>query len=570
MTPSLSRLAGAAVLGAASTLLCPAPASAETVQLVHFTDYHSHAVASPLYGQSEWGGVARLIRWLREQTVGTASFVFSGGDMLNRGAPVWSDKYRCVEWPWFDGLVDAMALGNHDADYGPEEFARCRASIRYPVLAANLLDTHGDPLLAVDGHPYAVIEREGIRIGVFAVVGSDYENLVGRQGRPFPQFVVEDRIRAAQRVVRTLRSRERVDAVVMIGHAHTSEDLRLAQNVSGIDVIFGSHSHRPQAAATVPGTRTLFVAAGPYARSLARVVLDVADHRVIAASGEIIALSPTLFQPDPDIAQRVAEMDAQLRADPVFERLFLPVGTAQTEISAEECPDHDCPLSDFALDTVREAAHADVALATASTFRESIAPGTITEASLIQSVPYDNRLLVFDTSGFRLEGLLRLSAQFAGSDLVLHGSGLRVEIRRERLVRAEVLVDPRDPAKGWTAIDPSKRYRVVTTDFVARVLPPYRGVFSQMASMDTDLTLRGVLLRALGERSPVVAPAADGRLSIELRAPRAAHRARPVPWWKRHRASLSGALALLALLLWGAWTGTRVTRADPGASPRSG
>ena len=42
--------------------------------------------------------------------------------MINQGSPSWSDKYRCAEWPWLNGIVDAMALGNHDFDYGVNVF----------------------------------------------------------------------------------------------------------------------------------------------------------------------------------------------------------------------------------------------------------------------------------------------------------------------------------------------------------------------------------------------------------------------------------------------------------------
>ena len=41
---------------------------------------------------------------------------------MNLGTPAWSDKYQCAEWPLFNGLQDAMAFGNHEADYGWTRF----------------------------------------------------------------------------------------------------------------------------------------------------------------------------------------------------------------------------------------------------------------------------------------------------------------------------------------------------------------------------------------------------------------------------------------------------------------
>ena len=87
-----------------------------TVTLLHFSDYHSHAVPFYSEGQANTAGIARLIAFLQPYANDPNSLILSGGDMMNFGAPAWSDKYHCAEWPWLNGIVDAMAFGNHDAD----------------------------------------------------------------------------------------------------------------------------------------------------------------------------------------------------------------------------------------------------------------------------------------------------------------------------------------------------------------------------------------------------------------------------------------------------------------------
>src|SRR3954449_4063322 len=117
-----------------------------TVTLLAFSDYHSHAVPFYSEGAPDQAGIARGIAYLKAQRAANPNvLVLNGGDMVNKGSPTWSDEYQCVEWPWFNGWVDAMALGNHDMDYGAEAFERCRASITYPVLSANLVKEDGTP-----------------------------------------------------------------------------------------------------------------------------------------------------------------------------------------------------------------------------------------------------------------------------------------------------------------------------------------------------------------------------------------------------------------------------------------
>lgn len=141
MTRSISKR----LLVLTSLLWLSACQTTRTVTLVGMADYHSHALPMFSEGEPGQGGVARALAYLRAARARPDTLVVSGGDMVNRGVPTWSDVYGCVEWPWFNGVVDVMALGNHDLDYGAEAFARCRASITYPVLSANLLGANGLP-----------------------------------------------------------------------------------------------------------------------------------------------------------------------------------------------------------------------------------------------------------------------------------------------------------------------------------------------------------------------------------------------------------------------------------------
>ena len=104
-----------------------------TVTLLHFPDYHSHAVPFYSEGQANTAGIARAIAYLKQFADDPNALIFSGGNTINRGSPAWSDKYQCAEWSWLNGIVDAMAFGNHDADYGAEIFAQCRSQINCPI-----------------------------------------------------------------------------------------------------------------------------------------------------------------------------------------------------------------------------------------------------------------------------------------------------------------------------------------------------------------------------------------------------------------------------------------------------
>jgi 5'-nucleotidase len=337
------------------------------ITLLHFSDYHSHAVPSYSEERADQGGIARAVAYMKSQK---GALVFNGGDMMNRGAPAWSDEYQCAEWPWLNGVIDAMALGNHDADYGAEEFEKCRKAVTYPILK----------------DAYAVFTRKGVRVGAFATAGPDIEKARG--------------------LVQALREKEKVDVVVYIGHEHREDDEKLARAVPGIDLIFGTHSHIKQPLTKIEGTNTWFISPFQYLTYISRVQLTVDDHRVVGARGELVPIDSRIKE-DKVIAKRVAAMQKELeRKHP---ELFTPIGALRQPIGQDE-------LGQKTVEIMRDAVQADAALSTTSSFRQPLPAGPLTEELLRNAMPYDNEIVVCTMSGAQLRRVLDFAESKRGTD----------------------------------------------------------------------------------------------------------------------------------------------------------
>ncbi|HWW60724.1 MAG TPA: 5'-nucleotidase C-terminal domain-containing protein [Thermoanaerobaculia bacterium] len=408
-------------------------AAAQKLTLLHFSDYHSHALPFYSEGRDDQGGIARAIEYLEGEKK-RGALVFSGGDMINKGSPAWSDKYTCAEWSWLNGIVDAMAFGNHDPDYGKEEFDRCRASVRYPILSAN---TSGM-------RPYVVFVRKGVRIGVFALAGADFRQLV-----KVSAFTYADPVNAARDVVRALRVTEHVDAVVMIGHEDYEDDLALAHAVPGIDLIFGSHSHRKEALTRIAGTKTWFISPFQYLTYISRVVLTFDDRKLVDVTGELVRIDSNL-RADRTVASNVARMQRELEADPQYRDLFKVIARLKAPLSVEE-------LGNKTVGMMRSLTNADVALSTTSSFRQPLPGGPITAELLRAAMPYENEIVVAEMTGERLQQLLDKASD--------------VYVARP------------------TVIDASRTYRIATTDYVTGV--EFREFFNDVQK--TGMKVRGKL-----------------------------------------------------------------------------
>ena len=92
---------------------------------------------------------------------------------MNKGVPTWSDEYQCVEWPLVQRVVDVMALGNHDLDYGAES----SSGAGRPQLPGAEREPGGErmerPTCRWRASPTLVREVGGVRLGFFAVAGPD-------------------------------------------------------------------------------------------------------------------------------------------------------------------------------------------------------------------------------------------------------------------------------------------------------------------------------------------------------------------------------------------------------------
>ncbi|PTL75141.1 bifunctional UDP-sugar hydrolase/5'-nucleotidase [Vitiosangium sp. GDMCC 1.1324] len=478
------------------SLLLSACQTTRTVTLVGMADYHSRAV--PIYSEGEpgQGGVARAMAYLRAARSRPDTLVISGGDTVNQGVPTWSDVYGCVEWPWFNSVVDVMALGNHDLDYGAEAFARCRASISYPVLSANLVGMDGRPYFQVDGKPYLVRDLGGLRLGLFALAGPDMQHLVKAEHLP-PGTRWTNATEAARAVVEALRQREHVDAVVLIGHQTREEDVALARAVPGIDVILGSHSHLKEELQQLPGTNTYALSPYQYLTYLSEVRLRFQDRKLVGVDGGLVKMDASRPE-DARTAAEVARLQAALVAD--RPERFVEMGRLAAPLRDEGVTTGRAEVGSWATEVWRRAVGAHVLFATASTFRAGLPAGPVVAEDFFWAFPYRNKLVTAKMTGAQLKAWVELSESKRGTDTYSQYSGVRYSVHQGRVEGLRVLVNPAAPELGDEPVMPERTYRVATTEFQAFVAAGYKEAWaragsSQLTEWDSQSLLAGALLR---------------------------------------------------------------------------
>ena len=208
---------------------------------------------------------------------------------------------------------DATTFGNHDFDLGPDGTAQSIAVAakagRVPAVvasntnfAANDATLAGLQRLAKDGviRRHLVIERGGIRFGIFGVLGKEaifYTDGAGAVTFPDP-------IETAQEMVKILRETEKVDVVIALSHGGMEkgkdgrftdgEDVRLPKAVPGIDVVIGGHSHTELHEAIIVNGRTPVVQTGKYGENLGELVITLDGGKLTVESYKLYPIDDTI------------------------------------------------------------------------------------------------------------------------------------------------------------------------------------------------------------------------------------------------------------------------------------
>ena len=370
-------------------------------------------------------------------------FLFDSGDIFTGALSKLTDGALMFEFMITMGY-DAMAIGNHEFDYGEAIFEWQKNRAPFPVLGANINHRGTD-------HPFAqkhtIIERGGIRIGVIGILGQDAA-MTAIAPDHNDEIDVTDPALAVQASVDELR--DDVDLVVLLTHqGHTApmqtdaeadplldrdidKDIALADAVEGVDVLFGGHADAGTWTPVVsPENGTLIMQTFGQATYLGylQLTLDADSRSIKHYDGRLIAVDADKLEPDPVIERKNAAYRAK------HSGITEVVGRTEARLNRRYFDEAD--LGNLLADIALDATGADIGLIHPGTIRKDIPKGDVEIADILDTNPFVDPIVVMEVSGAQLKEimeqsftLLRGLMQVAGLDVVYDTS----KPERQRLV----------------------------------------------------------------------------------------------------------------------------------------
>jgi 2',3'-cyclic-nucleotide 2'-phosphodiesterase (5'-nucleotidase family) len=346
--------------------------------------------------------------------------------------------------------LDVFVPGNHEFDFGKENYLKLVAAQTYPTFAANLRDASGNVL---PGHKDSqIFELGGIKVGV---IGTTYD--------PTPQLSNPGDLRfsstmeALQREARTLKA-QGADILVAVVHAERRTDLEIVRS-RVVDIVLTGHDHDLAIAYDGKVVMVESNEEGNYVTAI-----DIAVSITGEGAARQVSWSPTFrvndsraATPDPEVAAIVKGYETELskELDVEIATLAAPLDSRTGVIRTQETA-----IGNLIADAIRASTGAQLAITNAGGIRanKQYAAGyKLTRRDVLSELPFGNATIMVQITGKdvkdAIENGLAPAPQGSGRFPQVSGLTFEADIKRpvgQRVVSISVEGKPIDEAANYT------------------------------------------------------------------------------------------------------------------------
>ena len=505
------------------------------LNILHINDLHSRIEAINKYdstcsaeenSKNEcFGGIARVktaIDTRRGELKDANVLVLDAGDQF-QGSLFYSMFKSGPVADFMNGIgFDAMAIGNHEFDDGPEELLKFIDASDFPIISGNTIAAEGSPV-AGKFEPYIVKEMGGQKVAVVSVLATDTDET----SSPGDKIRFEDEIEYLKKAVADLQG-QGINKIVLLSHVGYVRDKEIAAAVDGIDVIVGGHSHTllsstdekaegpyPTLVKNPAGTDVPIVTAYAYSKYLGDLKVVFDDSGVVKSAEGAPKLLDSSVVADAGFAAKVEEL-----GKPLEELKQKVVGASEDVIVGDRnvCRVEECSMgnlvADAQLDRVKDQG-ITISIANSGGLRASIDAGDVTMGEVLTVLPFQNTIATFQLKGSDLRAALENGVgqieEVAGRFPQV--AGMKYSFDTSKPAGSRITDVQVKEGEAFVALDPEKTYGVVTNNYVRGGGDGY-SVFAEKAVNPYDFgpNLEQAVADYLSANNPYK-PYTDGRIT---------------------------------------------------------
>ena len=406
------------------------------------------------------GGYPRLAAIVKaERAAGPNVIVVHAGDALSPCLLCGFDQGRHVIDIINRIAPDVFVPGNHEYDFGRENYIKRMAEAKFAILAANLRGPAGEKL---GGHEDARMIAVGdVKIGFIGATAEDSYKKSNPEDLKITAVVPT--VNAKARELRAAGA----DIVVAVVHAAREIDFEL-YDARAVDILLSGDDHDLR---LLYDGKNVMAEAGQDALNVVAIDLTI-DARTTDGARQVSwrphfrLLDSAAYTPDPEMLQVVKSYEAELSQE-----LDVPVATLLSALDSRNATVRgaEAAIGNLIADAARDATGADIAVINGGGIRGGKlyeAGHKLSRRDVITELPFGNLNIVFELKGAEIRQMaeIGLSKSPLAAGSFMHYSGMIVEADLSRPAGARVIAIK----VGGQPLSDTRLYAVAGSDFFQR------------------------------------------------------------------------------------------------------
>lgn len=468
--------------------------------LLHTNDMHAHFTPEPAFWLDDKplvGGFVALDYYIqKERSSSTPSLLFDAGDLMT-GNPISDIEYNGTEGGALIAMMneigyDGMVIGNHEFDKPADNIRALVKMAEFPVVCANLSDPSGKSFL---DEPYHIYNVDGCRVGV---IGVTYHQMLGMATADnLDGFDSLDPVATVTELVKEIDPK--TDLIIVLSHLGYDSDVDLAEQISGVDIIIGGHTHkRIENPEKVNGI--IIAQAGSYTRQLGKINITVAGDTIQDYSGSLITTLVDSITPNPKVASIADSIQG------IIEKEY---GKVIGELNVDWAPTYraESNVGNYLTDAIREKTGADIALINSGGIRKRMSKGPITLKDIAEMLPFENYIQTFKCTGKDLMNIIRENADAQANEThgILQVSGVKYSWKK-----TDDAVKVYGVFVGAKKLKPEKTYVIASIDYVIGNHERYFKMVPE--NPEGSILLSDLIIEAISEKGDITSRV-EGRIN---------------------------------------------------------
>ena len=404
------------------------------------------------------GGMARLNAVARAEKAANPNFLYLfDGDLLSPSLMSGFDKGANMIALTNVVPFDLAVPGNHEYDFGPENFAEKMKASKYPWAAINITKADGSAIEGLGG--MMMKEVAGVKIALIPVAQDTSPQVASTGDLKFGP-TAESAIDAAMQA-----RKDGADIVVGVVQAPHSDDQKMLSS-KAFDVIISGDDH--DLVVQYSGI-TAYVDTSTEANYLVPIDLTVNveekdGKRTVKWEPNFRFIDTASVTPDPETQKLVdgyaAELDKELNV--VIGKTTGPLDSRRNIVRTQEAA-----IGNLIADAMKDAVGADIAITNGGGIRadkEYAAGADITRRDVLTELPFGNVTVLTEVTGKQIWDALEngFSKYEDGAGRFPQVSGLKVVADVKKPAGSRVV----SVIVGDKPLDPAATYKLATNDYM--------------------------------------------------------------------------------------------------------